>query len=154
MRRIWTSLLLVLIVAALAQPARAQDSTPIAETETPVTEPSGTPLPEPTATPSPEPTETQTPAATPGATEEPVVPAAASPTATPPSGVVDNGDGSYTITANPGDNADLDLSSLLPSGGIYFQQIVSLSATIVPLAMSRPPRALPLLVAGRSTPAG
>jgi hypothetical protein len=128
MRRIWTSLLLVLIVAAMAQPAWAQDSTPVAETVTPTIEASSTPRPEPTATPTPEPT--QTPMATPAATEEPVVPAAASPTSVP-SGVVDNGDGSYTLTANPGDIADLDLSSLLPSGGMYFQQIVSLSATIV-----------------------
>ncbi|MGH2550136.1 MAG: MSCRAMM family protein [Thermomicrobiales bacterium] len=57
--------------------------------------------------------------------------AEASPTATPVSGVVDNGDGSYTLTANAGDVTDLDLSALLPSGGITFDQLVSLSATIV-----------------------
>jgi hypothetical protein len=61
-----------------------------------------------------------------------VEPAAeASPTATPVSGVVDNGDGSYTLTANAGEVTDLDLSALLPAGGISFAQLVSLSATIV-----------------------
>ena len=126
----------------------AQDAlpgTPIAEeteTLTPTIEPTAESTVEPTAELTVEPTETPTgeptsppddPAieATPTATNEPFEPAAASPTATPVSGVVDNGDGSYTLTANAGDVTDLDLSSLLPAGGITFDQLVSLSATIV-----------------------
>ncbi|CAN5606744.1 hypothetical protein BH09CHL1_BH09CHL1_02280 [soil metagenome] len=57
--------------------------------------------------------------------------AEASPTDTQVSGVVDNGDGSYTLTANAGDVTDLDLSALMPAGGISFAQLVALSATIV-----------------------
>jgi hypothetical protein len=80
-----------------------------------------TPIAVPTVAP------TETVEATP-----PVEPAAAaSPTATPVSGVVDNGDGTYTLTATPGNSVDLDLSSLLPADGIVFGQLVWLSATIV-----------------------
>lgn len=98
--------------------------------------PLGTPIGDvtETVTPTIEPTsaiEIPVSEATPTATEEAVIPAAASPSATPVSGVVDNGDGSYTLTANPGDTIDLDLSSMLPAGGITFGQIVSLSATIL-----------------------
>lgn len=124
--RLLLTLIIVVSLFASVQTVSAQESpasTPIVETVTPEPEPSGTPVSEPTETPEPTPTAT--------ATEATVVPAAASPTATPATGVVDNGDGTYTLTAGAGQVVDLDLSTLIPSGGITFDQIVSLSATIV-----------------------
>lgn len=139
-----TRMLLVLAIMAsvfMRSPAGfAQESTAgtpipeVTETVTPESSPTETSTPEATATVTAEASataESTASEATPTATEEGVVPAAASPTATPHSGVVDNGDGSYTLTANPGDVVDLDLSSLLPSGGVLFQQISSLSATLI-----------------------
>lgn len=135
----------VFFASLLGGSAFAQDAplgTPIGdvtETITPTIEPTAASTPYPTETPAVEPTSTPEPPiseATPTATGETVVPAAASPTATPVSGVVDNGDGSYTLTANAGDTIDLDLSSMLPAGGITFGQIVSLSATIVSITGS------------------
>jgi hypothetical protein len=137
-------LLVVLVMlgcfAAGAHISAAQDppaGTPIpdvTETVTPDTSLTPTSTPEATEPATAEPAapqETPAASATPVATGAAIDPAAASPTATPTSGVVDNGDGSYTLTANPGDLVDLDLSSMLPAGGITFGQIVSLSATIV-----------------------
>jgi hypothetical protein len=134
-------LLLVLAVMASmllhSPPAPAQApivGTPIpdvTETITPESSPTATSTPDTTATVTAGPTTPAESEATPTATEQTLAPAEASPSATPQSGVVDNGDGSYTITANPDDVVDLDLTSLLPSGGISFQQIVSLSATLL-----------------------
>jgi hypothetical protein len=146
MKRIRTIRLLVVLVmlgcfVSSTRISLAQDSpagTPIpdaTETVTPETGLTPTSTPEATEPAPAEPTapaETPAAPATPSATGEALVPAAASPTATTtPSGVVENGDGSYTLTANPGDMVDLDLSPMIPEGGITLGQIISLSATIV-----------------------
>ena len=125
-------LLMLALMAGLfaSMPFAAAQESPAS---TPIAEPTETitPVIDPTGTPEVEPTETPTIEVTPPATSASFEPAAASPTATPESGIIDHGDGSYTINASPGDIVDLDLSSLIPSGGITFDQVISLSATIL-----------------------